>query len=148
MEHGPETEGCQELRHCKRGAGGVQIRVLAEVGLLIMLWSSTVALIGVGLYVTWRCVYTLWCLQAECDAPVCWICLDGPSTGHPLTHPCSCPSYVHSQCLARWQLQSAGSRCADESAYTNTGSDSGTNSSYNARICQHVASASTKITLQ
>ncbi|KAL4451767.1 hypothetical protein ABPG75_007429 [Micractinium tetrahymenae] len=41
------------------------------------------------------------------DAPVCWICLD--STG-PLVFPCKCPRTAHPRCLARWQLQSAGSR--------------------------------------
>lgn len=53
---------------------------------------------------------TLLCgLQAE-DLPICWICLDGPSIDRPLMHPCRCPSYVHSTCIARWQLQSAGTR--------------------------------------
>lgn len=47
--------------------------------------------------------------QAE-DLPVCWICLDGPSIDRPLMHPCRCPSFVHSTCIARWQLQSAGTR--------------------------------------
>jgi hypothetical protein len=47
--------------------------------------------------------------QAE-DMPVCWICLDGPSIDRPLMHPCRCPSFVHSTCIARWQLQSAGTR--------------------------------------
>ncbi|KAL4422123.1 hypothetical protein ABPG77_003408 [Micractinium sp. CCAP 211/92] len=41
------------------------------------------------------------------EAPVCWICLD--STG-PLIFPCKCPRSAHPRCLARWQLQSAGSR--------------------------------------
>lgn len=41
------------------------------------------------------------------EAPVCWICLD--STG-PLLFPCKCPRSAHPRCLARWQLQSAGSR--------------------------------------
>lgn len=47
--------------------------------------------------------------QAE-DLPICWICLDGPSIDRPLMHPCRCPSFVHSSCIARWQLQSAGTR--------------------------------------
>eukprot|EP00877_Chromochloris_zofingiensis_P005715 jgi/Chrzof1/15144/Cz09g28230.t1 len=47
--------------------------------------------------------------EAE-DIPVCWICLDGHSIERPLMHPCRCPSYCHASCIARWQLQSAGSR--------------------------------------
>jgi hypothetical protein len=66
---------------------------------------------------------------------VCWICLDagaaaggggggGASVGAdgaaaaaaaqappaPLILPCRCPRPVHARCLARWQLQSAGTR--------------------------------------
>lgn len=41
------------------------------------------------------------------DAPVCWICLDSQG---PLIFPCKCPRTAHPRCLARWQLQSAGSR--------------------------------------
>ncbi|PSC70780.1 zygote specific ZYS1 isoform A [Micractinium conductrix] len=41
------------------------------------------------------------------DTPVCWICLD---TAGPLIFPCKCPRVAHPRCLARWQLQSAGSR--------------------------------------
>jgi len=45
---------------------------------------------------------------------VCWICLDGAGAQE-LARPCRCPRLVHKQCLARWQLQSAGtereSRC-------------------------------------
>lgn len=41
------------------------------------------------------------------DCPVCWICLDSTGT---LMFPCKCPRTAHSKCLARWQLQSAGSR--------------------------------------
>jgi hypothetical protein len=41
------------------------------------------------------------------EAPVCWICLDYSS---PLIYPCKCPRTAHPRCLARWQLQSAGSR--------------------------------------
>ncbi|KAK9804179.1 hypothetical protein WJX73_009336 [Symbiochloris irregularis] len=54
--------------------------------------------------------------QASCsvevpqDAPVCWICLDGPSSLACLVQPCRCPRFAHAHCLARWQLQSAGSR--------------------------------------
>lgn len=47
--------------------------------------------------------------EAE-DLPICWICLDGPTIDRPLMHPCRCPSYVHASCIARWQLQSAGTR--------------------------------------
>lgn len=40
---------------------------------------------------------------------VCWICLDSGSASEPLAQPCSCSSrYVHVNCLARWQLHSAG----------------------------------------
>ncbi|KAG1673427.1 hypothetical protein FOA52_002192 [Chlamydomonas sp. UWO 241] len=45
------------------------------------------------------------------EADVCWICLDGSDEpDNPLCRPCSCPRYSHAPCLARWQLQSAGSR--------------------------------------
>ncbi|KIY97398.1 hypothetical protein MNEG_10565 [Monoraphidium neglectum] len=44
------------------------------------------------------------------DCPVCWICLDGPGPDRPLVHPCRCPSWCHAGCIARWQLQSAGTR--------------------------------------
>lgn len=48
-------------------------------------------------------------MQAD-DCPVCWICLDGPAPERPLVHPCRCPSWCHAACIARWQLQSAGTR--------------------------------------
>ena len=41
------------------------------------------------------------------DAPLCWICLD---IGGELVYPCKCPRMAHRRCLARWQLQSAGTR--------------------------------------
>lgn len=41
------------------------------------------------------------------DAPLCWICLD---IGGELIYPCKCPRTAHKRCLARWQLQSAGTR--------------------------------------
>ena len=41
------------------------------------------------------------------DTPICWICLD---TGGELIFPCRCPRTAHRKCLARWQLQSAGTR--------------------------------------
>eukprot|EP00884_Botryococcus_braunii_P010561 jgi/Botrbrau1/19506/Bobra.0035s0007.1 len=44
------------------------------------------------------------------DVPNCWICLDENRTGAPLLKPCACPRHAHDKCLARWQLQSAGSR--------------------------------------
>lgn len=44
------------------------------------------------------------------DAPICWICLDGPRSEANLVQPCNCPRHAHAHCLARWQLQSAGSR--------------------------------------
>eukprot|EP00889_Picochlorum_renovo_P002150 jgi/Picre1/29180/NNA_004573.t1 len=44
---------------------------------------------------------------SEDDAPLCWICLD---IGGELIYPCKCPRTAHKRCLARWQLQSAGTR--------------------------------------
>ncbi|KXZ53526.1 hypothetical protein GPECTOR_7g976 [Gonium pectorale] len=44
------------------------------------------------------------------QADVCWVCLDGPAPGRPLIRPCKCPRYCHGVCIARWQLQSAGSK--------------------------------------
>ncbi|GBF92301.1 hypothetical protein Rsub_05384 [Raphidocelis subcapitata] len=44
------------------------------------------------------------------DSPICWVCLDGPAPDRPLVHPCRCPSWCHARCIARWQLQSAGTR--------------------------------------
>ena len=41
------------------------------------------------------------------DTPLCWICLD---IGGELVYPCKCPRSAHARCLARWQLQSAGTR--------------------------------------
>lgn len=48
--------------------------------------------------------------SSEQDFNVCWICLDTERPEAALTQPCNCPRYAHSQCLARWQLQSAGTR--------------------------------------
>jgi RING-variant domain len=42
-------------------------------------------------------------------AQECWICL-GTAKGA-LTQPCRCPGFAHRACLARWQLQKAGTRC-------------------------------------
>ncbi|KAK9815859.1 hypothetical protein WJX72_010869 [[Myrmecia] bisecta] len=44
------------------------------------------------------------------DVPICWICLDSGKNDARLLQPCKCPRYAHAHCLARWQLQSAGSR--------------------------------------
>jgi len=44
------------------------------------------------------------------DKEVCWICLDGGSEENGLVAPCKCPRKAHAKCLARWQLQSAGSK--------------------------------------
>lgn len=44
------------------------------------------------------------------DHPICWICLDLPRPEACLLQPCKCPRFAHAHCLARWQLQSAGSR--------------------------------------
>ena len=43
---------------------------------------------------------------------VCWICLDScNSPSKPVVAmPCKCPRRAHRSCLARWQLQSAGTR--------------------------------------
>eukprot|EP00887_Chlorella_sp_A99_P007795 scaffold20.g7795.t1 len=50
-------------------------------------------------------------VQRECPSAVedqlCWICLD---SNEPLLRPCRCPRTAHPKCLARWQLQSAGTR--------------------------------------
>lgn len=46
------------------------------------------------------------------DIPICWICLDVARPDRRLVQPCACPRFAHAQCLARWQLQSAGSRYA------------------------------------
>lgn len=42
---------------------------------------------------------------------MCWICLDGSKPDVQLVQPCNCPRFAHKHCLARWQLQSAGTRC-------------------------------------
>lgn len=47
---------------------------------------------------------------SEEEKNVCWICLEGDKPSCPLERPCSCPRYCHLRCLARWQLQSAGTR--------------------------------------
>lgn len=39
---------------------------------------------------------------------MCWICLEPGTVHNDLRQPCQCPRYVHTRCLARWQLQSAG----------------------------------------
>ncbi|EIE27501.1 hypothetical protein COCSUDRAFT_45889 [Coccomyxa subellipsoidea C-169] len=44
------------------------------------------------------------------DVPICWICLDIARVEAHLIQPCNCPRHAHAPCLARWQLQSAGSR--------------------------------------
>lgn len=49
---------------------------------------------------------SLSCCSSE-DAEMCWICLD--MSGE-LIRPCRCPRVAHRRCLARWQLQSAGTR--------------------------------------
>ncbi|WIA44088.1 hypothetical protein OEZ86_010441 [Tetradesmus obliquus] len=48
--------------------------------------------------------------EADDDLPICWICLGHSEPDRPLTHPCRCPSWCHATCVARWQLQSAGTR--------------------------------------
>jgi hypothetical protein len=43
----------------------------------------------------------------------CWICFDDHSCElGQLQRPCRCPRLAHRACLARWQLQQAGRRCA------------------------------------
>jgi len=44
------------------------------------------------------------------DKEICWICLDTGSEDNVLVAPCKCPRKAHAKCLARWQLQSAGSK--------------------------------------
>lgn len=41
---------------------------------------------------------------------ICWICLDASRAECSLIQPCKCPRFAHPPCLARWQLQSAGTR--------------------------------------
>lgn len=48
--------------------------------------------------------------QAEEEKNICWICLESDKPSRPLEQPCKCPRYCHLRCLARWQLQSAGTR--------------------------------------
>ena len=48
--------------------------------------------------------------STQSDQAVCWICLDAARPDAPLGRACACPRHTHAQCLARWQLQSAGSR--------------------------------------
>ncbi|CAG9462571.1 unnamed protein product [Pedinophyceae sp. YPF-701] len=50
--------------------------------------------------------------EVDAEDEVCWICLDGadPEAKGGLHRPCKCPRFIHDQCLARWQLQSAGTR--------------------------------------
>ena len=54
----------------------------------------------------------------EEDKNICWICLDTDTPERPLEQPCKCPRYCHLRCLARWQLQSAGTKCGAQSAST------------------------------
>eukprot|EP00951_Prasinocladus_malaysianus_P012040 scaffold89465_cov47-Prasinocladus_malaysianus.AAC.1 len=45
------------------------------------------------------------------EEDVCWICLEAGTTALPLgSMPCKCPRFAHDKCIARWQLQSAGTR--------------------------------------
>lgn len=47
-------------------------------------------------------------IQTEFEAEMenaCWICMGDQA---PLQQPCGCPRLVHPECLARWQLHSAG----------------------------------------
>lgn len=44
------------------------------------------------------------------EPAVCWVCLEEASGKRHLYQPCSCPRSVHKQCLARWQLHSAGTK--------------------------------------
>lgn len=48
--------------------------------------------------------------QPDEEKNVCWICLESDKPSCPLEQPCKCPRYCHLRCLARWQLQSAGTR--------------------------------------
>ncbi len=77
----------------------------AEVGFLLVLASmlSRPAMFRKGP----TAILPNGCMQ---DIPICWICLDTARPDAPLVTPCACPRQAHAQCLARWQLQSAGSR--------------------------------------
>lgn len=49
--------------------------------------------------------------SSNCSDPdVCWICLDSSTSACQLIRPCACPRTTHAKCIARWQLQSAGTR--------------------------------------
>ncbi|EFJ49279.1 hypothetical protein VOLCADRAFT_59577 [Volvox carteri f. nagariensis] len=38
------------------------------------------------------------------EQETCWICFDSSSQSRKLVKPCLCPRYVHSACLAQWQV--------------------------------------------
>lgn len=78
---------------------------------LLRLWSLNLKRSGFGHTMQpWLRVRSdLGCGYVQ-DAPVCWICLDGARADTSLMRPCNCPRHAHAGCLARWQLQSAGSR--------------------------------------
>lgn len=51
-------------------------------------------------------------MSSEAEEDVCWICLCSSEKGEGLQSVCGCPRQCHPSCLARWQLQQAGKRCA------------------------------------
>lgn len=44
----------------------------------------------------------------EGEEECCFICLADGTPDRPLQRPCPCPRPVHATCLARWQLNKAG----------------------------------------
>jgi len=51
--------------------------------------------------------------MSEAEDECCWLCLgEGKPVGAPLRQRCGCPRKSHAECLALWQLHSAGRRCA------------------------------------
>ena len=53
--------------------------------------------------------------MSEGEDECCWLCLgEGKPGGAPLRQRCGCPRKSHAECLALWQLHSAGRRCAPD----------------------------------
>jgi hypothetical protein len=44
------------------------------------------------------------------DDDVCWVCLEGSLPDNLIKSPCNCSQFSHTACLARWQLQSVGTK--------------------------------------
>ena len=58
--------------------------------------------------------YTNTIMMSDSDPDeCCWLCLgEGKPSGAALRRHCACPRKSHAECLALWQLHSAGRRCA------------------------------------